>query len=114
MIDDETFTHPPDGGPLKRWLLGYCVPVLIILYAVVDGLLDGQIASLSRTLGDFTGAAARWLAVAYLSVAAFLHFHYGWGLSETLWPHSQRGKWTSVCLFVPTCAIAFYCQFNLA
>jgi hypothetical protein len=80
MIDDETFTCAPEGGPWKRRLLGYAVPALMALYAVVFGLIDGHIILAWKNAGDvFTGLAARWLGLAYLSVASFMHFHYGWG-----------------------------------
>jgi len=115
MIDDETFTCAPDGGPWTRRLLGYAVPVLISLYAIIFGLIDGHLVLPSKHgSGIFTGLAARWLGLAYLAAASFMHFHYGWGLSEHLWPHSQKGKWISVSVFVPTIVIAFICHFKSA
>lgn len=115
MIDDETFTCPPDGGPWTQRLMGYAVPALISLYAIIYGLMDGHIIlPLKHGGGVFTGFAARWLGLAYLAVASFMHFHYGWGLSEHLWPHSQRGKWISVAIFIPCIIIAFICHFKSA
>jgi hypothetical protein len=115
MIDDETFTCAPDGGSLKRKLLGYAVPVLIALYAIIYGLIDGHIILPSKHASDeFTGFAARWLGLAYLAVASFMHFHYGWGLSEHLWPNSQRGKWISVAAFVPCFILALVYHFKSA
>lgn len=111
MIDDETFTCAPDGGPWKRKLLGYAVPILIALYAMIYGLIDGHLVlPLKHSSEVFTGFAARWLGLSYVSVASFIHFHYGWGLSEHLWPHSQRGKWISVSLLVPFFIMAFVCH----
>lgn len=115
MIDDETFTCAPDGGPWKRKLLGYLVPGLIALYAIIFGLVGGHLfLPLKHGSEIFTGFAARWLGLAYLAVASFMHFHYGWGLSEQLWPHSQRGKWISVSTFVPCFIIAVICHFKSA
>lgn len=115
MIDDETFTCAPDGGPLKRKLLGYAVPMLIALYAIVCGLIGGSLVLPSKHAGaEFTGFAARWLAFSYLALTSFMHFHYGWGLSEHLWPHSQRGKWLSVVVFVPCLILAFFCHVKSA
>ncbi len=109
MIDDETFTHPAEGGPWKRKLLGYLVPTLIAFYAIVYGLVVGHIIlPIDEYKGALNGNAARWLGISYLAVAAFMHFHFGWGLGSTLWPHSQKGKWISVFIFVPSLAVALY------
>jgi hypothetical protein len=80
---------------------------------VVFGLIDGRIILAWKNAGDvFTGLAARWLGLAYLSAASFMHFHYGWGLSERLWPNSQRGKWISVAAFIPCFGLALICHFT--
>ncbi len=36
----------------------------------------------------------------------------GWGLSEHLWPNSQRGKWISVAAFIPCFGLALICHFT--
>ena len=115
MIDSETFTCPPDGGPLKRRLLGHIVPGIIIAYAVLFGLIGGHLHLPSRrSTVEFTGYAARWLGLSYLSTASFMHCHFGWGLSETSWSCSQKGKWISASAFLITIIIAFHCHSKLA
>lgn len=107
MIDDETLSCPPEGGAMKKAFLGYLVPGLIVVYAISFDLIAGHLVlPLKHSAIEFTGYAARWLGFAYLSLASFMHFHFGWGLSETLWPHSQKGKWSSLLIFLPSLFIA--------
>jgi hypothetical protein len=109
MIDEESLSCPPEGGALKRQLLGYLVPAVIALYAIVYGMIIGHIIlPIDESKGALTGNAARWLGIAYLAVASFMHCHFGWGLSSTLWPYSQKGKWISVYFFAPSLVIALY------
>jgi hypothetical protein len=107
MIDDETFTCPPEGGAFKRWVLGWITPAAIAFYSVLCGFLDRRIELPGKwSSSEFSGTAAISLASSYLAVAAFTHFHFGWGLSERLFHLSQRGKWASVAVFVSTFAAA--------
>lgn len=77
------------------------------------GLIGGHIILGWKNAGDvFTGFAVRWLGLAYLSVASFMHFHCGWGLSEHLWPNSQRGRWISDAAFIPCFCLALICHFT--
>lgn len=109
MIDDETFTCPPEGGRFKKWLLGYAVPGLVVLYAMFYGVFDGKLSlPLKHGSIEFEGNSARVLAVSYISLASFMHFHFGWGLSDRLWMRSQRGKWISLGLLISTATLAVY------
>lgn len=108
MPTHEIFTHPPSGGKGIRLFLGYIVPAGIAAYAIIAGLIDADIIIPIKRAGSVEGGSARWLGVTYLSVAAFMHFHYGWGLSEKLWPHSQRGKWISVWACLGSAAMALF------
>src|SRR5437660_10788179 len=80
----------------SKWLAGVILAAVPIIYGIIcihrghATLLGRRAASL-----DVSGKAGFWLAVSYIAVGSFLHFHYFWGLSERLWRFSQAGKFTS-------------------
>jgi hypothetical protein len=112
MINEEDVHCAPEGGPWKRRLLGYVIPTFIVGYALI-GFVEADVDLFVRHPIDFTGLAARLLAISYLAVAAFMHFHWGWGLSQRLWPHSQRYKYFAIACFVPFFVLANYLKFAL-
>ena len=80
----------------SKWLAGVILAAVPIIYGIIcihrghATLLGRRAASL-----DVSGKAGFWLAVSYIALGSFLHFHYFWGLSERLWRFSQAGKFTS-------------------
>jgi hypothetical protein len=97
----DSLAHEPSGGRVKKWLLGGGLAALPIIYGV-RCLETGHTTLVGRG-GDlsFTGDTGFWLAVAYIAIGAFIHFHYFWGLSPRLWPLSQAGKVLSLVVFLP-------------
>ncbi len=108
MIDDEDILCGPDGGDWKRRLLGYCVPAIIAAYAVFGYVAEKVFFPRAGIV--FTGYAAKFLALSYLAGAFYLHFHYGWGLSERLCMRSFRPKIFAIAAFLLFFVAAFYFQ----
>lgn len=102
----DSLASPPKGGELTKWLLGVALPMLPIaygLYCLWNGatVLPGK--GLDATL---TGAAGRWLAVAYMALGAFIHFHFGWGLSKRGARFSRVAKACALVLFLVSFGLA--------
>ena len=82
MFDDyEDFAYPPSGGRLKLIILGVVIPGVIAFFAIRAWAHQEAYWPGSRGSGmTVRGEAAQALAVAYLSIGAFLHFRWFWGL----------------------------------
>lgn len=86
----------PRGGPATRWLCGVALPAAPALYGLTC-LVTGQGefgTSLWRV--TVTGPAAAALGVGWIGAAAFLHFHFFFGLDPGLERHSRTGKSASL------------------
>jgi len=59
------------------------------------------------------GEAAIWMAIAYFAMAAFIYFHYYWGLHEELCFKAFRMKMLSVVVFVLCTGFALYVDSQL-
>jgi hypothetical protein len=109
LDDAEDLAYGPSGGPVKQWLAGVVCSAPPIIYGVVciqrghTTLFGGRGGSL-----DLKGDAGFWLAVAYIAIGAFVHFHYFWGLSERLYPYSQFAKVVCLLVFLPCFFYALY------
>jgi hypothetical protein len=64
----ETLDGPPEGNRWTMWVRGVCVPIAVVVGAVVVFLQ--------------TAAIPTSLVIFFLGV--FLHFHYFWGLHPKL------------------------------
>ncbi len=108
--DVEDWSHGPSGGPVKQWLAGAVIPFMILIYAIV--CLDRGYTTLlgnrgSATLYNTEGIA---LACSYIAIAAFLHFHYFWGLHDKLYRFGQTLKVVALIIFIP---LFLYAVFNM-
>ncbi|SRR5712692_639026 len=98
----EDLASAPSGDRSKQWLAGVVLAAVPVIYGVVC-IKRGHTTFFGRTDSfDLTGDGGFWLAVAYIAVGAFLHFHYFWGLSEHLWRFSQPMKMLSLLVFLPS------------
>lgn len=57
---------------------------------------------------ELTGNPGIALAIAYIAIGAFFHFHFFWGLSDRLWTFSQALKLVSLMVFLPAIGYALY------
>lgn len=109
LNDAEDLAYGPSGGRVKQWVAGVLLAALPIIYGVVcihrghTTLFGGRGGEL-----DLKGDGGFWLAVSYIAVGAFVHFHYFWGLSERLWRFSQFTKVASLLVFLPSFLYALY------
>ena len=83
VLDDaDSFAHAPSGGRLKQWLAGAVLPLFILAYGIAC-LTSGETEIFGRGGHAVArGAAATSLAVAYIALGLFLHFHFFWGLAS--------------------------------
>jgi hypothetical protein len=99
----ERLVEDPSGGRVKQWLAGVFLAAWPIVYGIVC-LQRGHTTLFGwRRRGgnvDLVGDAGFWLAVAYIAIGAFLHFHYFWGLSERLSLFSRFPKALALLVFV--------------
>ncbi len=107
--DAEDLAYGPSGGPMKQWIMGVIISSVPVIYGIY--CLKRGYATLwgSRGLSSrFEGSAGVSLAIAYIALGAFLHFHYFWGLSDRLWRFSQALKAVSLLVFIPSFLRALY------
>lgn len=118
MLDDhdsiEEFAHHPNGGWWNKWAGGCALPLAGVIYAIwcllqKQAILPGEHTNLVLMDDD-----AVLFSVAVLALAAFLHFHFFWGLHERLWRYSQGLKVLSLLVFLPCIGIVFWHQLGLA
>jgi hypothetical protein len=110
--DAEDLAYGPSGGRVKQWLAGVILAAIPIIYGIIC-IHRGHTILFGRRVTDLdvSGKAGFWLAVSYIAVGSFLHFHYFWGLSERLWRFSQAGKFISALVFLPSFLYALYLIF---
>lgn len=99
----------PTGGAFKMWFWGAAVASIPIVYGIVC-LFTGQASILGRggESATFRGAEAVGLSIGYISVGAFLHFRYFWGLHERLRARYQILVMLSILGVVGSCLYIFY------
>ena len=109
----EDLAYGPSGGPVKQWLAGVVFASLPIIYGCIC-IHRGHTTLFGARGGNFDlkGQAGLWLAVSYIAIGAFAHFHYFWGLSERLWRFSQAAKVCSLIAFLTSFIYALYCAFR--
>jgi hypothetical protein len=98
--DYEDLAYPPNGGRVKLILLGCLIPGIIAWFAIKAWLMKEAYWPGRRGSGMLVhGESAQAMAVVYLSVAAFFHFRWFWGLIQT---HQifQIGTICSLLLFL--------------
>ena len=110
--DAEDLAYGPSGGRAKQWIAGVILALLPIIYGI-HCIQQGHTTLFGS--GDIdeklSGVAGTSLAVAYIAVGAFIHFHYFWGLSERLYRFSQPLKVISLLVFLPAFFYALYRAF---
>lgn len=113
LDDAEDFAYGPSGGRVKQWLAGVVLASLPIVYGGIcvhrghTVLPGGRGGSL-----DLKGDDGFWLAVSYIAIGAFVHFHYFWGLSARLWRFSQFMKVGALLVFLASFLRALYGAFQ--
>ena len=114
ILDDvDDLAYAPSGSPWTKWLLGWVVPVAVVAYSLVSMdrgsiTLPGEHSSMT-VMGD----NVRFLAVAYIALAAFLHFHFFWSLHPRLWRCAQALKVVALITFLPCLFVVLYQQVGI-
>ena len=91
------------------WIAGAALPLLPIGYGL--HCLYTHQATLPGSRGahlELHGSAAIGLAIAYLAIGGFAHFHWFWGLRPHLERFSEPGKILSTLVFLPSFGFALY------
>jgi len=99
----------PTGGRFKMWFWGVAFAVLPLGYGLVC-LFTGQARIVGRggESAVFHGAEAIGLAVGYISIGAFLHFRYFWGLHQRLRERNQVFVLLAILGLIWSCLYTFY------
>lgn len=109
VLDDaDDFAYLPCGGRVTQWVGGVGLALAFIASGVLDlrsghALIHGRGGEI-----EFTGASGAALSTAYIALGTFFHFHWFWGLSETLWQYSQRLKVLALLIFLPCFLFTLY------
>ncbi len=105
----EALSHSPSGGRFKMWFLGVGLALVPCVYGVkclVTG--EARLWGNNNSEIDLNGSAAVALAIAYIAVGAFIHFHWFWGLHSRLLRFSQLLKTVAVLAFLGGIGYMFY------
>jgi len=98
LFDDLTGTPDVDEG--GRWGYGVVLAALPILWGIWC-ILDGEVTVPARgSVKELTGAAATAFGLVFVSIGAFMHFHYFWAPHKTLWRFAELGKILSILGFL--------------
>lgn len=91
------------------WFWGVAVALIPLGYGVTC-LFTGRASIIGRggESAVFRGAEAVALAIGYISVGAFLHFRYFWGLHERLRDRYQVLVMLAILGVVGSCLYTFY------
>ena len=109
----EDLAHPPLGGRVSRWFGGVLIPACILLYGLVC-IRRGSTSMLGRGASlELHHEPAFWMAVAYIAIGGFLHFHFFWGSSERLLRFSHPLKVLSLLVFVSSFVYSLCLQFYI-
>ncbi|MCB1225552.1 MAG: hypothetical protein KDK99_07060 [Verrucomicrobiales bacterium] len=95
----EDWSYSPSGGPWKKWLAGVVIPALFGLGGWASIVREKSIVFGQSGNAELNGPAAVSMGVGYLGLCVFLHFHYFWGLSESLARWSAIGKGIGLVAF---------------
>ncbi len=109
--DAEGLAYGPSGGRMKQWLAGVLLAAVPLIYGIICIQRGHTTLFGSRASSNLTGDAGFWLAVAYIAVGTFLHFHYFWDLSPRLSRFSQHTKVLSLLVFrasSPPCTASLF------
>ncbi|MEK7951615.1 hypothetical protein [Luteolibacter soli] len=99
MLD---LAYAPSGGRGKQWLAGVVLAAVPVIYGICSIQRGWTTMFGSRGMDErISGDAGFWLAVAYIAIGAFCHFHWFWGLSERLWRFSEGMKVAALLVFLP-------------
>jgi len=110
VIDDaEDLGSEPSGGPLTMWLAGVGIALIPLGYGM-HCLHTGHARFFGRRFShlDLTGSAALALAIAYIAMGAFIHFHFFWGLHPRLYGLSPLFKMLAVLVFLGSFGYTIY------
>ena len=116
MFDDhhiEDFAQHPDGSWWSKWAGGCALPLAGTMYAIYCLYQNKAIMPGKHTALVLTDDDAVLFSVAVLALAAFLHFHFFWGLHERFWRYSQGLKVLSLLVFLPCIGIVIWRQLGL-
>jgi hypothetical protein len=107
--DAHDLAYTPSGGRLKMWLAGVVCALVPVLYGswclwIGSTKLFGRRGSALALTGD-SGFS---LAIAYIAVGAFIHFHFFWGLHPRLHRVSELMKLATVVVFLVSFGFALF------
>jgi len=85
----------------SKWFGGLIVPVVLTIYATRCCIWQ-QGVFIGKGILRVTGKTAVFLGLAWLSGAAFLHFHYFWPTLKRLYIFADAGKVISLFCWLGT------------
>ncbi len=100
-LDLESLADTPSGGRVKMWLVGAVIALIPFVYGL-RCLVRGS-AWFPGRYGyglTLTGWGAASMAIAYMCIGAFIHFHYFWGIHPRLQDWSYPLKVAAGFVFV--------------
>ncbi len=118
LTEIEDLSYPPNsGGRVKMTLLGFLLPLGLILYALHAWhtgrtWLPGRNGNVALTDGGvtLTGPGAQWLALSYFAAGLAAHFRWFWGL-RSAYRIFEWGSTAAMILWISGCSGMVYYEF---
>lgn len=107
--DDGFLSSAPSREIIKAWLAGVGIALIPLVYGI-HCLIAGHTHLFGRRHGhlDLDGSAAVSLAIAYIAIGAFFHFHWFWGLHSRLESYSNPFKIFAAIIFLVSLGFTIY------
>jgi hypothetical protein len=96
----DSLSDTPDVDQGGRWFYGVVLAALAAAWGIWC-ILDGEVTVARRgNVRELTGGAATAFGLVFVSIGAFMHFHFFWATHKSLWRFAELGKILSILLFL--------------
>ena len=92
---------------LQKWVMGVIVALIPAVYGIRCVIAGATTIIGRRGWVAVTGWAGVAFAIAFVSLACWLHFHYFWANHHRLWRFSELGKFVALVTFAVSVLIGF-------
>lgn len=110
----ETMLDEPRDTPWNKWGCGVGIPALIALLAARVMFIQ-KLVTVGRGMRrlQLAGSDAWWLGLAFVGLAAWMHFHFFWTNHPKLASYAEPGKIVSLLAFIGGLGWVVFSQFRL-
>ena len=109
-FEDNSFT--PSGSPVSKLWGGIVAPIVLALSGLYSVIVQKSFTFGLRYPSKFEGTEAVFWGIGLLFLAALLHFHHYWTVSEKLWKYSGLLKIIAIIGALISFGLMFWTSFS--